>query len=228
MNWKTTLDNWQPLLNIFFPLASTVLVVIISSLTNMRLKRIDVELRKADHNQEFRKMYAAKRIEASEQYICRLAAIIEKFDVLRAGLLTADFDEESNNAYSDKLLKKTEEVQAAADAITSKSLNTAYLYFDENLIEQKDNPVAPRLILAEKAFVDTVKEKKRIWKLFKEADVDTQSKQNLKHSYQQKGAELEQAKKNYIQHMVEFRQYLVGICSAIRKDLAKQGLPKGE
>ncbi|WP_046245051.1 hypothetical protein [Hymenobacter terrenus] len=218
--------DWQATLNLFLPLATTVAVLFITNRHNVRLKRLDVEQRKADHEQEFRKLYAAKRIDSAEQYVGRLVSIIDKLDLLRAGLLTADFGEEADNAYSAKLLKRSEDLQAAADAISSKSLNTAYLYFEEEVLEQKTGDVAGRLIVAEKHFVDVATDKKMIWRLFNEADIKSQSKQNLGHSYHEKEAELTHALENYIASILEYREYLVGVCGAIRADLSKYGLAK--
>jgi hypothetical protein len=119
-----------------------------------------------------------------------------------------------------------EEFQAAADLISSKSLNTVYLYFEEEVLEEKANGIAARLFLAEKRFVEVLAEKGRAWQLFHELESNDQSKRNVGQSYHEKEAELAQALETYNQCILEYRAHLVATCGAIRKDLAKYGSPR--
>jgi hypothetical protein len=201
-------------------------MLFITNRHNVRLKKLDVEQRQADHNQELRKLYTSKRIEAGEQFVSRLAAGIDRVDSIRMTLLTSDFDEEADNAFAKQMVETFQKMHGTINDTLFTKPSSAHLYFDDNVLEQKTGSVLPRLMVAEKRIVDVVNDKRRIWEMFNNEPAKSQSKENLGRSYHQRQADLTEALDDYNDCLLEYREYLVRTCTTIRTDLAKYDLPR--
>jgi len=214
----------QSALNLIIPLASAVVVVLISSGANVWLKRLDVQQRQADHKQELSKVLLSKKLEAGEAFVAGVVALINQLDGLRV-LVIAGLPGEEDDQYYNQLQKSFQDLQAFTTSLMTRERNAAYLYFDSSILEQETDSEIPHLIQLEKAIVGLVAEKRFIEGMLQDEEIGEQSRDNLLWSYKENEKNLSQAIEEYAGAILKHRAYLVQLCGALRQQLAKYDLP---
>lgn len=207
-----------------FSLLSAVIVVLISSTSNIWQKKLDIEQKQEDRNQELSKLYIARKLEAGEVFVAGVVAIINQLDHLRVLVMTGAYAGEEDNQYYTKLQQAFHELRAATNATLSKERNASYLYFDTKVLEQQEDSEIPRIFLAEKNLSDLVADKQLIAKMLEDESVDGRSRDNVLWSYKENEKALNQALDDYGEAIVAHRADLIDLCGVIRKDLAKYDL----
>lgn len=201
----------------------TLSVQIINHFSTLRTKELDAQQRQKDRDQELRKIYVAKKIDAGEVFVARLVATIDKLDMSRMVIAATDADGEVEELQLQKLQTLSEQMEQTANAVILTS-GHPYLYFEAQMLEQQSGSVAPQLVQAERKLAELQNEKKTIQQLFDETP-PSQSKENIKSSYLENRREFQATLASYVQVALEHRAYLVRACEAMRQSLAKYDLP---
>jgi exo-beta-1,3-glucanase (GH17 family) len=197
----------------------TLSVQTINYLSTINVKELDAQQRQKDRDQELRKIYVAKKIEAGEAFVARLVATIDKLDMARIVISATDSDGE---IASQQLQTLNEQVEQAANIIILKS-GHPYLYFEATMLEQQSGSVMPKLMQIERKLHELQSTKSEIQSLFDETP-PSQQKDNIKNSYSENRREFKSALASYAECALEHRAYLVNACETMRQSLAKYDL----
>jgi hypothetical protein len=182
-------------------LTSAVLVVFISSTASVWQKRLELKQRRLDYNQETRKHFIAKRLEAAENLVNRYVSVIQQIDSVRilvASINWNDFNQNDSKSIANKTDSLAESTRVIASCLNQPDFKY-YLYFDRQIIEQG----------ATQEYLKYLQAEHNLATITSPSEFGTERIRLLVTTYQNAAS--------------AYREALANVCSLIRQDVAHYG-----
>lgn len=204
-------------------LVSAVIVVLVSSATNLWSKKIDVQQRSADHNQELRKIYVARKLEAGEAVIGRWTLILNKLNWLYQLYSMHNFDTEPNEAQFQEAANEEARIDSSIEASKYTDKNYYYFYFELEIPEPDIIGLMQRHDFVRGQLMDVLSERNEIKQMLMGGNPGGVT-QGLEHSLKLKREEFDVILQQYLQANADARNLILAGCTGLKQQMARYDL----